>query len=114
MPGHAHARMRMHCHTIPPTQAFWPALVVIALYEYLLFVVYCRLVSDTLSKYIAVPAYLLCIVYCRLDTNLLSRGKPAVLKLATAAFGANASWVTIATALQIQVNLNQALLPTQP
>ena len=50
-----------------------------------------------------VKAYLLCILYCRLDTNLLSRGKPAVLKLATAAFGANASWVTIATALQIQV-----------
>ena len=73
--------MRMHNYTSgPPPQAFWPALVVIALYEYLLFV-----------------------VYCRLDTNLLSRGKPAVLKVAAAAFGANASWVTIATALQIQV-----------
>jgi hypothetical protein len=71
-------------------EAFWPALVVIALYEYLLFV-----------------------VYCRLGTNLLSRGKPAVLKLATAAFGANASWVTIATALQIQVNmLEEGWLPS--
>ena len=70
--------------------------------------------KHTHSKYIAVPAYLLCIVYCRLDTNLLSRGKPAVLKLATAAFGANASWVTIATALQIQVNLRQVLLTPQP
>ena len=55
MPGHAHARMRMHCHTIPPTQAFWPALVVIALYEYLLFVVYCRLVSIPIAS-IAVKA----------------------------------------------------------
>ena len=109
---HAYAHAPSHDTSCPP-QAFWPALVVIALYEYLLFVVYCRLVSIPIAS-IAVPAYLLCILYCRLDTNLLSRGKPAVLKLATAAFGANASWVTIATALQIQVNLNQALLPTQP
>jgi hypothetical protein len=63
-------------------EAFWAALIVIVVYDYFLFV-----------------------VLTSLDVNMLSRRPAWVLKLAAAAFGANASWVTVASCLQVQVNL---------
>jgi hypothetical protein len=63
-------------------EVFWPALLVILAYDYLLF-----------------------LVLFRLDANMLSRRPAWVVKLAAAAFASNASWVTVASCLQIQVNL---------
>ena len=48
-------------------------------------------------------AALLFVVLKRLDVNMLSSLQSAGLKLSAAAFSANASWVTVASCLGLQV-----------
>jgi len=64
-------------------EAYWVAALVIVLYDYLLFQ-----------------------VVFKLDVNYLSSRVPLKTKLlVSAGFSANASWVTVASLLQLQVNL---------
>jgi len=64
-------------------EAYWVAAIVIVVYDYLLFQ-----------------------VVFKLDVNYLSRSVPLKTKLlVSAGFSANTSWVTVASLLQVQVNL---------
>lgn len=71
-------------------EVYWASQVVILVYDALLF-----------------------IVLRRLDVNQLSSRRSAASKLAAAAFSANASWVTVASCLGIQVVLlDEGWLPS--